>query len=532
LVRGALASLAEGAHAGGCNEALDWQSVRAFLAERLAEPDAQQRFLSGGVSFCGMLPLRAIPFRVIAVLGLDDEAFPRREPANGINKLEHALRHARKLGDRSVRDDDRYLFLQLLTAADDVLHLSYVGRDLRTGNAREPSALVAELLDVVARDYVGDAKAAHAALVIEHPLQPFARVAFDGSRAGVFTYRDEWRAVAAAGRSGLARPFVQTGTAIDGADPVRRVTLDHLVDFWRNPARAFLRDTLHLDLYPADAPADDDDPLALDALANSKLKRVLVADALTSGVLPPREIDAAIQVRRQLPVGRAGADAYRQEAIGARQLAERIEAWRCDKTPLPTALFELELDDGWILECSLRQPYREGLLHWTPGEARGHHWLRPWIEYLALAAFASRSEAGFDAAVTCTHIALDKKIGVVASELRGLDAAGAREQLAALLRGYAEGQHAPLAFFPKAAWTYVRTLAGAHGNDTSEERALRNARSDYDSERGHGENTDAWIALAFRDRDPFADAGLPGEFEQHALRVFATLAGLLQGAAL
>lgn len=533
LVRGALAALAEGAHAGGCDEAFGWQTVRAFLAERLAEPDAQQRFLSGGVSFCGMVPLRAIPFRVIAVLGLDDAAFPRREPANGISRLEQALRHARRLGDRSVRDDDRYLFLQLLTAADDVLHLSYVGRDLRSGNTREPSALVAELLDVVGRDYFTDAQTAHAALVVEHPLQPFARAAFDGSRAGVFTYRDEWRAVAAAGRSGLARPFVSADTAIIAdADPERRLTLDRLIDFWRNPARTFLRDVLHLDLYADDAPSSDEDPLVLDALDSSNLKRALIGDALASGELPSREIDAAIQVRRQLPVGRAGADAYRHEARGARQLAACVEDWRRDKTALSPALFELELDDGWILDCSLRQPYREGLLHWTPGEVRGHHWLRPWLEYLALTAFTARGEAGFAAAVTCTHIALDRKAGVVASELRDLDADSARAQLATLLRGYLDGQRAPLAFFPKAAWAYVGALAGAHGGDTSEEHALRKAHAEYASERGYGENTDAWIALAFRDRDPFADPHLLGEFERHAPRVFATLAGLLQGAPL
>ncbi len=122
LVRGAIAALADGAAAGSCDEALDWQCVREFLAERLAEPDPRQRFLGGGVSFCGMVPLRAIPFRVIALLGMDDAAFPRREPANGINRLEQDLRQARRPGDRSVRDDDRYLFLQVLTSAADALH--------------------------------------------------------------------------------------------------------------------------------------------------------------------------------------------------------------------------------------------------------------------------------------------------------------------------------------------------------------------------------------------------------------------------
>ncbi len=530
LVRDALATLAEGTRDGACDEALDWQTTRAFLAERLAEADPHQRFLSGGVSFCGMVPLRAIPFRVIAVLGLDDEAFPRREPANGISKLEHALRHARKLGDRSVRDDDRYLFLQLLTSADDALHLSYVGRDLRTGNAREPSALVTELLDVVTRDYCIDAKTAHAALVIGHPLQPFARAVFDGSRSGVFTYRDEWRAAAGAGRAGSLKPFAATGASLTLGDATRRITLDRLVDFWRNPSRAFLRDVLHLDLYADDDLIDDDDPLALDALAQSNLKRGLIEDALNSGRMPPCEADAGLQVRWQLPVGRAGTDAYRSEAITANQIATCVEDWRRDKRALPPAVFELALDDGWLIECTLRQPYREGLLHWSSGELRGSHWLRPWIEYLALLACADRAQFGFGDDVSCAQIGVREK-AIVTLTLHGIDAITARAELAALLRGYVQGQRAPLAFFPKSSWTYLQTLAGAKGRDSSEERALENARAEYDNDRAYSENTDAWIALAFRDRDPFADAALRAEFERCATSVFGTLAGVVHGAA-
>lgn len=526
-LRAALAALAEGSRAGGCNEALDWQTVRAFLAEQLADVDPQQRFLSGGVSFCGMVPLRAIPFRVIAVLGLDDEAFPRREPANGINRLEHALHHARKTGDRSVRDDDRYLFLQVLTSVDQALHLSYVGRDQRSGQARAPSALVAELRDTVLRDYCIDAEAAHASLVIEHPLQPFAREAFDGTRAGVFTYRDEWRVAAASGRAGFSRPFVTAALPIAVADTPGRVSLDRLVDFWRNPARAFLRERLHLDLFEARDINLDDDPLALDALDRWKLRHALIGDMLGSGRPIAPAVDAQVQVRRQLPVGAAGVVAYRDVVPDAVQLATRIEDWRRDKTALAPLTLQLELDNGWVVDCVLRQPYREGLLHWSIGTLRGHHWLRPWFEYLALAACADSERLGFTRTASCTHIGVDQGV-VQVTPLHGIGAAAARSQLTALVDGLLEGRDAPLAFFPKSAWVFMTAQAGHVDAEASAwEKARKEFRGD---DQRFAEIDDAWTALAFRDRDPFTDSTLKHAFAQNAKRVFATLARLVQGA--
>ena len=95
--------------------------------------------------------MRLLPFRVICVLGLNDGDFPRRDPAAGLSKLTAELGTTqRRHGDRSTREDDRFLFLQLLASAQDVFYLSYLGADPRDGSAREPSVLVGELLDAVA----------------------------------------------------------------------------------------------------------------------------------------------------------------------------------------------------------------------------------------------------------------------------------------------------------------------------------------------------------------------------------------------
>jgi exodeoxyribonuclease V gamma subunit len=210
-------------------------------------------------------------------------------------------------------------------------------------------------------------------------------------------------------------------------------------------------------------------------------------------------------------------------------LANRAQAWRRDKTALPPCSFDVALDDGTIVECNLRSPYREGLLNIAPGAMHGRHWLRPWIEYLALAACSARVAYGFDADVAAVQIALEKD-GVREYALRGIDTATARTQLDALLAGYRAGQSSALPFFPKSAWAYVQTLAGVRTRDSSEEKALATARQLYDGdEHISGERDDAWVALAFRDREPLDDA--TDAFIDCSLCAFGLLGDVLHGGA-
>ncbi len=103
-------SLAGEPAAAGEDPLLHFAVVRDLLVERLAAVPERQHFLLGGVTFCGMVPKRAIPFQVVAVLGLNDGEFPRAESNGGLD----LMTRCRRLGDRDVRSDDRYLFLETL----------------------------------------------------------------------------------------------------------------------------------------------------------------------------------------------------------------------------------------------------------------------------------------------------------------------------------------------------------------------------------------------------------------------------------
>ena len=92
---------------------LDFAVVRDVLLDRLDAVPERQRFLLGGVTFCGMVPQRSIPFDVVAVLGLNDGEFPRGGSDAGLD----LMATQRRLGDRDTRSDDRYLFLETVMSA-------------------------------------------------------------------------------------------------------------------------------------------------------------------------------------------------------------------------------------------------------------------------------------------------------------------------------------------------------------------------------------------------------------------------------
>ncbi|HEU0009799.1 MAG TPA: hypothetical protein VFT34_08285, partial [Verrucomicrobiae bacterium] len=126
---------------------------RAALLERLGpaldEDLNQAGFLTGGVTFCGFKPMRSIPFRMVCLVGMDDGAFPR--PAQQLSF--DLMAQAPRLGDRSTREDDRYLFLETLLSARDRLYISYVGQSVKDNSPAPPSVLVSELLDYVEQGF-------------------------------------------------------------------------------------------------------------------------------------------------------------------------------------------------------------------------------------------------------------------------------------------------------------------------------------------------------------------------------------------
>jgi len=345
-----LAAWLQACEAAGFEQAVDVAVVREAWLEAVDEPGASARFKAGGVTFCTLLPMRAIPFEVVCLLGMNEGDYPRRSPRSDFDLM--AGPGLARPGDRSRRDDDRQLMLDALLSARRVLYVSWAGRSVRDNQVQPPSVLVAQLRDYLA---AGWGSAVLEARTTQHPLQPFSRRYFEPGAArqqggGLVTYASEWRAAHADADAevGAARRGGPTGACArdhghghgpargrDGADagdrdPVRHrggdrdragagddgavrvFTIAGLASFLRNPVKEFFRHRLQVSFRDIDASAGDDEVFAHDGLQRwSLLDDVLratraLAEAGTLRAVPAPDAVAALIERQVARLYRAG----------------------------------------------------------------------------------------------------------------------------------------------------------------------------------------------------------------------------------
>ena len=136
----------------------DWQAVAGesplklaapvvadVLAERLSEGSGRFGHRSGALTISALEPMRAIPHRVVVLMGLDAGAFPRQRQRPGF----HLMEQRRELGDPNSGDQDRYVLLEALLSARQHLLLSWSCRDERTGEPLEASTPVRQWLELL-----------------------------------------------------------------------------------------------------------------------------------------------------------------------------------------------------------------------------------------------------------------------------------------------------------------------------------------------------------------------------------------------
>ena len=331
--------------------------VREALQGALAAAPERQRFLMGGITFCGMVPQRAIPFDVVCVLGLDEGAFPRRPADGGID----LMARLRRVGDRDVPGDDRYLFLETVMSARKRLHLSCIGQGVRDGKPRNPAAPLAELLAELAlrAGIAPDDVDAVRPWLVRHPLQPFDARYFDGRHPALFSYSRVLADMHGDGRAAIARLRQDALQDEPLPDPV---PLSMLEGHFKDPARSLLRDHLHiaLDALDDDQRLADEEPLDGISPLHTAARRAFLQHALPQQIADPgRDWDGAppawIRHGGVLPPGKVGETAWQAEAEAVRALWQQAEASgrfgagvaaRAQALRVEVALWPAEDEDG------------------------------------------------------------------------------------------------------------------------------------------------------------------------------------------
>ena len=373
-VRAMLAGLA---HLDLDGRPLGFREAREHAARALETMRANRgEPLAAGVMVAPLATMRAVPFRVVYVAGLDEGVFPAGDTTSPLD-----LRREVRAGDVSPRDRDRAAFLEVMLCAREALTLSYVAIEAKSGQALGPSSVVLELADALA-PYVGAASSREALdrMTVRVPLHRFGTGSTIGAELDVVpaavrerwacSVRDSVRAHLRAAKLPipdedglfglLAHPalaelrgalgVISAPPAVVTTSVSRALAIANLRDFLEKPVQAWAQAVLGLGELPDDATQEhSDEPFHLDRPERAMLLREVFASQLrdagaTSGragnVIPlhagtavpiARRYDAAMteaQLRGQFPVG-VFADAER--VIDLRML----ETWSRALGPIP-----------------------------------------------------------------------------------------------------------------------------------------------------------------------------------------------------
>ncbi|PSL49487.1 DNA helicase/exodeoxyribonuclease V gamma subunit [Chitinophaga niastensis] len=186
-------------------------------------------FVNGGITFCSLIPMRSIPFKVVALMGLNYDKFPRRENKSSFNIMEQN----RQRGDRNVKENDKHLFLETVLSAQQYLYISYVGKNAKDNTILPPSALVDELIDYIEAGTTSP-EIVRSQLVTHQPLQGFSRkYAVNNKR--LFSYLNT---------NLIAKKSVINTKKITDPFAFEEITVDELVSFFKNPFKAYYNKVL------------------------------------------------------------------------------------------------------------------------------------------------------------------------------------------------------------------------------------------------------------------------------------------------
>ena len=492
LVRQLLAGWQQKLEESGFAESITPALFYELMQQGLSTERGSQRFLAGQVNFCTLMPMRSIPFRQICLLGMNDGVYPRTLAPMGFDLIAMASRR----GDRSRRDDDRYLFLEALLSARQGLYISYQGFNVQDGSEKVPSVLLAELLDYCAQGFVlaGDealpddesAKRLRAHLVTHHPLTPYSqRYFYPDAQAEaepdtpvtrpLFTYAAEW----------LPALTPKPGAGNFQSQPLplpeewgSRLELAELLRFYRQPARYFLNRRLKVWFEPLEAGLEESEPFELDGLELYGIKQLLLDGYLAGEAMS--QCHERLRLCGQLPHGSFGDLLLEQTDQQMATLAGAILPWWQGAPETHEVTIELPqgILQGWLLLRGGR------LLIHKPGTLRGKDLLVGWIQHLALCLTRSNAETLlFDLAGSWRFAPLAH--------------GEAYSLLTALVSDWQEGLTRPLPFFPNTALAWLN----AQG-EGDEQKAAQKAQDAFNG--GYhtvGEVSDPYVARCFPELD-------------------------------
>jgi len=484
------------------DEEIDINVIKWHLRNFLETEGFGFGFITGGVTFCAMLPMRSIPFKVICCVGMNGDAYPRQAKPLGFDLIAKYP----KPGDRSRRNDDRYLFLEAILSTRKILYTSYIGQNIQDNSIIPPSVVVSELIDYIEQGFTISGKKILDNIFTKHRLQAFSPEYFRKGKK-LFSYSEENRKAAQCILEAREAPisFISRGLS-NPEKEWKTVDLNDLSTFFANPSRFLLNKRLGIHLEERASILEDREAFDVKALEKYLLNKKLLEKKLEGENL--KDFFPTVHASGQLPHGTPGECIFEELSQGVESFVEKSKPYIQE-----TILEPLEVDlyiSGFRLTGQIDPIYPERLLQYRYARVKTRDRLKIWIHHLALNSLMTDT---IPRTSMLAGLEPDKNREDVWAAWEYSPVKNSKEILGSLLKEYWAGLMKPLHFFPETSWTYLHTMLK---KNKSEEDTLNSARRIWEkTDYSRGECEDLYYQLCFGNTDP-----LDSEFRRIAEEVF------------
>jgi len=489
-------SLTESALQVGFEQSLSIDLVRDWLSLHIELPGAEHQFMGRGLTFCDMVPMRSIPFDVVCLIGMNDNSYPRRQPKPGFDLLSNNYRP----GDRSRRDDDRYLFLEAILSANRHLYISYVGASIHDNAVIPPSVLVSDFADVLNRRFqTEEGGEIWEQCLLRHPLQAFSPRYFSAEDTKLFSFNAD--ACPPQQKQAETDNWFERKLP-DADDSWRFVSLRQLIQFFSHPAKFLAQNRLGIFYENDDATLEIREPFALGGLEGWAIRQQMLDGRLAN--IDQTQIQPVINASGVLPHGHFGELLFEQQLEKVDSFTDKLHPLIASQ-PMPPMAFEFDCA-GFTVTGQLEGLSRSGLLHYRLAKMKAKDLLGLWCSHLVLNCLQPDG------------VALQSQLQSEDNYLLLQPVEQPQQLLAELLEIYWQGLHQPIPLLPQTSLAYASAELNAGKADPQKE-AFKSWTSDFTA----GEDADPYHQLLFK-TSPLTD-----EFRDLALRIYQPIWDAMEG---
>lgn len=283
------------------------------------------RFMSRGITFCSPLPFRSLPFKMVCMLGLNCDAFPRMEHHPEFN----LIASKRELGDRNIKENDKHLFLESILSARNALYLSYIGRSIKDNKPIPPSILIDELLDYLQiRNREVDVREK---LVSEHPFYSFSTKYNKGKGNLLPNYfirqAKDWPI-----------PIIENKKLPE----IKEFDIDTVWKFYEKNIRYYYNDVLGVYFERDEGEIEDAENFELDNLEQWKVRNSLLSTSLEND---SELIEEKLYLSGQLPLNNVGRSYIEETKVTIEPLIKAFKTDFPNEVEPQTLNIDLEMSD-------------------------------------------------------------------------------------------------------------------------------------------------------------------------------------------